>query len=79
MVHGKVAHHHIRMIVLALFIEILNEFEERVRIIGSLEHMVEEEAVKNIKSTNHIYLVPSHVRKLYFHSSHYPKSTRLYP
>ena len=69
MVHAEVVHNYICQVVLTLSFEIVNELQERVRVVAALEHMSEEEAVTNTQSTNNTDRVPSCIRKFDLHSS----------
>ena len=79
MVHAEVVHNNVCQVVLTLSFEILNELQERVRVVAALEHMGEEEAMTNAQSTNDRDRVPSRVRKLHLHSSFDPKPPWLHP
>ena len=45
MVHAEVIHNYICKVVLTLSFEILNELQERVRVVAALKYMGEEEAM----------------------------------
>ena len=51
--HAEIIHNNVSYVVLTLSFEILNELQERVRVVAALEHMREEEAVSHAQSTYH--------------------------
>ena len=55
MVHAEVVHHYIGLVALALILEILNELQERVRVVAALKNMSEEEAMSHAQSTYNRY------------------------